>query len=292
MTAPDDFCVLILTHGRPHNQKTITALEKHGYTGPWFLVVDDEDPTTDELRAIYGDERVVEFNRDEMASLFDEGFNFRPGERSGVVYARAAAHTIAADLGFRWFIQLDDDYERFEYRFDDHLVPTSKAIRSLDVIWGLMLDWFQSMPPEVVTIAMGQGGDYLGGPAANQVNAVKVKRKAMNSFLCDTHRPFMFPGRLNEDVNAYTREQRAGQVMATVLQVSLEQETTQAGEGGMVEIYLDEGTYVKSFYSVMHCPSAVQVVPMYAAKYQRLHHRVNYRACAPKILAAHHRKDR
>ena len=41
---PDDFVALILTHGRPDNVKTVDALAKHGYTGPWALVIDDEDP--------------------------------------------------------------------------------------------------------------------------------------------------------------------------------------------------------------------------------------------------------
>ena len=43
-----DFGVLILTHGRPDNQKTTKALRKHGYTGRIVYVIDDEDKTADE----------------------------------------------------------------------------------------------------------------------------------------------------------------------------------------------------------------------------------------------------
>lgn len=60
--------------------------------------------------------------------------------------------------------------------------------------------------------------------------------------------------------------------------------------GGMTDLYLDSGTYVKSFYSVMYCPSAVKVAVMGGDAEKRLHHNISWNNCAPKILRENYRK--
>lgn len=51
----------------------------------------------------------------------------------------------------------------------------------------------------------------------------------------------------------------------------------------MTEVYLNSGTYLKSFYSVMFAPSAVQIAVM-GDKEKRIHHRVNWKFAAPLII--------
>ena len=108
----------------------------------------------------------------------------------------------------------------------------------------------------------------------------------MNSFICDTRRRFTCPGRLNEDVNAYTEVQRRGLAMFTLFQVQLLQKETQQQAGGMTDAYLDSGTYVKAFHSVMRCPSAVRISYLRdrIGNDARIHHRVDYDHCAPRII--------
>ena len=67
------------------------------------------------------------------------------------------------------------------------------------------------------------------------------------------------------------------------LQIGLDQLETQSNSGGMTELYLDAGTYVKSFYTVMYCPSCVVVSAMGTA-HRRLHHHIKWRYAVPKIL--------
>jgi hypothetical protein len=282
MSRPPKYCALILTHGRPDNVRTVQMLERHGYTGPWWLVVDDEDPTLDDYIDRYGTGRVRVFSKTGIAAQFDEGDN--RGDRRCIVYARNAAYDIAADLGYRYFMQLDDDYYQIRYRFNEQREFIRRGfVWNLDVIFGELVRWYASTPPAVGTVAIGQGGDYLGGAASGTAGRIYAKRKAMNSFVCDTERRITFLGRLNEDVSAYTATQRRGTAFLTVLQVFLDQFQTQSNDGGMTDLYRAQGTYVKSFYSVMHCPSAVRVTMMGPA-HPRVHHRVNYDACAPKIL--------
>ena len=64
---------------------------------------------------------------------------------------------------------------------------------------------------------------------------------------------------------------------------------TQANAGGLTDIYLDNGTYVKSFYSVMFCPSAVKV-SMMGDTQMRIHHKVYWNYCVPKIINEKYKK--
>ena len=48
MAMRDDFCVFILTHGRPDQVHTYDSLMKAGYTGKVYIVIDNEDKTADE----------------------------------------------------------------------------------------------------------------------------------------------------------------------------------------------------------------------------------------------------
>ena len=77
----------------------------------------------------------------------------------------------------------------------------------------------------------------------------------------------------------------------TVNQIGLNQGKTQSNKGGMTDVYLDSGTYLKSFFSVIVCPSAVKV-RMMGAKQRRLHHSVSWNNCAPKLIAETYKKKR
>lgn len=51
----EDFAVFILTHGRANNVKTVQTLERCGFTGKWFVVIDNEDDQEEDYRRIFGD---------------------------------------------------------------------------------------------------------------------------------------------------------------------------------------------------------------------------------------------
>lgn len=300
---PKDFAAFILTHKRPTvgQQLTMRALDNAGYTGPRFLVVDDEDPTIDEYKRVWGDERVIVFPKQATVDDFDIGDNFTGGASA---IPRHAIWKLANEYGYRWFTMLDDDYTYFRWRFDHRLRPVhwgvteetqQKQPRVLDLnrAYRAVLDWFKTTPEQLVAVAFGQGGDFVGGTGNIYLQTVRTKRKAMNTFILDTQRPFTFPGRLNEDVNAYTESQRRGLGFISTFQISIDQPQTQQAGGGLTDEYLASGTYVKAFTSVMRCPSAVQIAHLADRNSNpRIHHRVDYSKCAPAIVSAELRKNK
>lgn len=277
----DNFAVFILTHGRPDNVVTYNTLQKQGYSGRVFLVIDDEDETENEYRRKYG-EQVVQFSKREIEPRFDLGDNFTD-KRGVIIYARNACFDIARKLGVKYFCELDDDYTSFTFRFDENNTFKETKIKNLDSVFSLLLRYYISLGDKCKTIAMAQGGDFIGGGQGAYGKAIRLTRKAMNSFICSTERPFQFVGRINEDVNTYVSRGYEGDLFLTINQICLHQKQTQSNKGGMTETYLESGTYLKSFYSVMYHPAAVNIGLMGNTN-KRLHHHINWNAVTPQIL--------
>lgn len=281
-----DFVAFILTHGRPEKVITYNTLIKAGYTGRIVLVIDNEDKTADQYYKNFGDQVVV-FDKLAISKTFDQGDNFE--DRRAIVYARNACFQIAKDLGITYFIQLDDDYTKFDYRItSSYGYPKHNFIvrSTIDSIFDYLIDYYKTIPAK--SIAIAQGGDFIGGSDGTMAK-MNLKRKCMNTFICSTERPFQFVGRINEDVNTYTRKASTGDLFLTVPLVSISQLQTQSNKGGMTDIYLDNGTYVKSFYSVIYHPSSVKI-KMMGSSHRRLHHSVTWNNTVPKILDEKHKK--
>ena len=236
----EDFCAFILTHGRPERVHTYRTLQTHGYTGKTFIVFDDEDEDGPEYKRIFGDDVLV-FSKDEVAQYTDQFDNF--SDRRTILWARNACWNLAQQMGYRYFIQLDDDYHSWNYRKmgKGHRLSSSVAeeyhswaMRSLDAVFQALVRLVETTP--IKTVALSQGGDHVSGNS--DPYRTWFLRKAMNSFVCDTEKPFLFQGRLNEDVNTYIGLGRTGDLFFTDREVYLGQHQTQANSGGMTEVYL------------------------------------------------------
>lgn len=281
------FVAFILTHGRPDRVHTFRSLKKHGYTGRVVILIDNEDKQRAEYEKRFPG-MVKVFDKKAISDTFDEGDNFE--DRRAIIYARNACFEVAKEMGVKWFIELDDDYTDFRYKTNAQDQYCDKInLTQLDRVFDIMVDFLESTG--ACSVAMAQGGDFIGGADGTNAGRLKLLRKAMNTFVCATDRPFRFFGRINEDVNAYTCGARRGMLFFTIPNVAINQKQTQSNAGGMTDLYLDSGTYVKSFYSVMYAPSCVKVKDM-GPVYRRMHHSVNWKNTAPCILDESHRKPR
>lgn len=283
----DSFVAVILAHGRPDKCFTYHSLRRAGYTGKILILLDNEDKTRAKYEELYGVENVAVFDKLKASKDYPNADNFE--NRRAVVYARNASFQVVKELGYRWFIQLDDDYTELRYRVNEEgfYSEGGMVVRNLDTIFSIMLDFYLETP--CLSVAMSQGGDHIGG-ATSVSTGWRLLRKAMNSWICDTDNPFTFVGRMNEDVSAYVRLGVVGHLFFTFTQVMLYQVPTQAAEGGMSATYAENGTYVKSFYTVMMQPSSVKVGEI-GKTHLRLHHSINPRYTYPKVLREEHRKE-
>lgn len=285
-TNNEEFVVFILTHGRPDRVYTYSTLRRSGYTGKIYLVVDTSDKKIHEYLEKYPGEVLI-FNKDDYEGTFDSADNFK-NKRGVIIYARNASFDLAEKIGAKYFLQLDDDYNQFHYRFDAKYNYSAKYIGKLDEIFDAVLSFYKST--NFITFAIAQGGDFIGGRYCEKASAIQLMRKCMNSFFCRTDRRFNFVGRINEDVNTYVSFGSRGILLGSTNQVSLNQKSTQQNAGGMTEVYLDSGTYLKSFYSIVFNPSSVRIRMMSGGANARLHHSISWKNTVPKIVSESLRK--
>ena len=287
----NNFAVFILTHGRANNVKTYKTLRKYGYTGKIVLIVDDADKQQKEYIKNFNNKSddkktsVHIFSKKNAINITDACDNFK--NTKSVVYARNYAFKIAKTLKYDYFLVLDDDYSEFRYAFDNKTkyITAKNKVSNLDKLFSIFLKFYIKTPS--LTLCMAQAGDFIGGAGSNISKYAlqgKFMRKAMNSFFCSTKKPFKYLGQLNDDVNTYVKYGLLGKLMITCPLIRLTQSDTQQQTGGLTDIYLDFGTYTKSFYSVMIAPASVKIITMGVNK-RRIHHKIKANATYPKILS-------
>jgi len=150
-----DFAVFILTHGRPDNVKTLSTIKKAGYTGKIFFIVDNEDKTVHKYIENFGAESVKVFDKKYYADNVDEGNNF--DNMKVIIHARNACFDIAKDLNIKYFVQFDDDYYYFGYRY----LTGAKIIKNIDAVFDSMIEFYKTTT--IKTICFSQGGGHIVG---------------------------------------------------------------------------------------------------------------------------------
>lgn len=283
MTNDKKVAAFILTHGRANNMYTDRYFRRAGWTRPIYYIIDNEDDQADLYRQTYGEENVIQFDKERIGHTFDMADTQQ--DRRTITFARNACFEIAAELGYDYHIQLDDDYVNFYYRKEVNNRLETVPIRSMNKVVDALIDFLETS--NATAVAMAQAGDHIGGIGG--IFSQPVKRKAMNSFVMKTSKPVTFIGRMNEDVNTYVTLGSRGQLFFTMPKVSLCQKATQTNEGGMSDFYKETGTYVKSFTTVMMAPSSV-IIRQMGPVGKRLHHRILWNKAVPKIISDQHKK--
>lgn len=281
----NNFAIFILTHGRADNLETMKTLRRRKYKGKWYLIIDDEDEQKDIYINNFGADHVIVFNKQEAYDKTDTMDTFN--DHRAIIYARNESWRIAKELGLEYFLMLDDDYKSIDYRYSDKGMLRGTPVKDIDRCIDDMIDFLNSSGAD--TVAFAQGGDMIGGLHGGNFEK-GLLRKAMNSFFCRTDRPIEFKGTMNEDVVTYTTLGSRGHLFLSFTAITVIPLNTQSISGGMTEAYKEGGTFLKSFYAVMSMPSAVKV-SMMMSKHKRIHHKVDWECCVPKILNERWRKE-
>lgn len=294
-----DFCVLIISYGRPNDVKSWTTLDKYFSKAPRYIICSDDDKCLQQYKDKYGEDHILVFNKEEEMKNFDVGDNY-PGMFNSSCFAHNTYFRFARQLGYKYFLAMDDDSMCYRIRYmnpeETTILPNGQPkgpVRAAKIPDGRFDDiceaYFRMLDsaPWLYCVAFSQGGDYIGG-YNSAVWKNRVRWKAMNSFFCCTDKEWKMPGRINEDATAYVYNGHRGRMAITLAEVMLDQPSTQQNSGGMTDIYKSFGTWLKTAYTVMMCPSAVKFSILPIAR--RVHHNVNFNLCAPKVLSSRYCK--
>lgn len=278
------FAIFILSHGRANEILTVNTLKRQHYTGDYFIVIDNEDDQEDIYRKKFGD-KIIQFDKKAEAEKTDTG-DLDDDRRVGV-FARNAIQDIADKMGYKYHLQLDDDFSNFSVRYPRGETLTSGKINDLDYLFKCVVEFFENTNIDVLSFSLP--ADFMGG-----VNSPKLKAglypKTMGTFFMKQDRKRYFSMRMNDDITTCLLNNRIGNLFLTIAQVMVDTPGTQDMAGGMTDIYVENGTYRKSFYSVMCCPSFVKVYAFRNKLGTRLHHQIEWDYAVPKILNEEYKK--
>lgn len=272
-----DFAVFILSHGRADTITTYRALRDGGYTGRTYVVIDNEDDQEDLYRQKFGDD-IIQFDKRDYLEKTDLG-DLDTDRRIGV-FARNFIQDEAKRLGYKFHLQLDDDVHGFTYRFAQGKVLRALHCSHLDEVFSGMVEYMKETP--ITSLSFALSAYNMGGVDGSIKEG--MTRKTMTTFLMRADDVQYFHMRMNDDITTSLINGMRGKLYYSYLPIEVEVDKTQVKAGGMTDIYQKNGTYRKSFYSVMCCPSCVKVSAMGITDY-RIHHTISWNNAVPKLLS-------
>lgn len=281
----DKFVVVVLCHCRPTKTTTVTTLRNFGYTGKIILLLDNEDPTINQYQELFSDEIIEIFSKDEMLLQTDTMTNER--NKNCAVYARNACFFVAKKNGFDYFCQMDDDYTTIPYRYIINTTLYRENDVNLNLVFKYYLEFMDSSE-KIGAVAFAEPGDFVGGVCSN-LNKRMYLNKCMGSWICFVNRPLKFSGVMNDDVNCYSLYGSRGMLFYTFNFIMIDTPPTQSVSGGMTDIYLQFGTYTKTFYTILCCPSFVKL-DIFGGKQYRIHHKFKWENAVPKLISGDFKK--
>ena len=279
------FAVFILTHGRPHNQLTVKSLQNAGYTGEWFLVLDDQDDTYAEYEAEWGAERIIVFNKDYFIRNTDTGLH-TPVPKFAV-FARNAIEFIAKNRGYQSFMMLDDDITRFRVRLPEgNSLKSFQLTNQFNSIIENSVDYM--LDCDIACLGLGFCNLYIGG-VANFNKENPRQRLCAEAFIRNTSHPIDWRLNMVEDLITSIDAAMNGEVWFQFLPIQCEIKMSEgAVEGGNSDVYRQLGMYKISFMPVITYPSSNAVK---LGKKSWISTTAPDK-CIPKIISSRYRKER
>ena len=281
----DKFAVIVLCHKRPHDTTTPDTLRRCKYSGNIILLLDDEDDTIDEYRKVFPNLPIEIYSKDLLMQRVDSMDNLK--DKRCAVYARNACFDVANKYGYKYFCQMDDDYTTIPYRYIENGKLYRNNYSNLDEVFKAYLE-FMDVNENIGAVAFAEPGDFVGGISSN-LNRRLFLRKCMGSWICFVDRPLEFKGTMNDDVNTYSANGSRGQLFYTFNFIMIDTPATQSVKGGMTAIYEGRGTYSKTFYTVLCCPSFVKI-DMFGDRHYRIHHKFNWPMAVPMLISDRYRR--
>lgn len=249
----DDFAVFITTHKRPNNQTTLEWLRKNGYTGKYYLVIDDTDQTAPEYFEKYGRDKVLVFDKLKYWRELDTLCNKQ--HLAAVLYARQYVEDAAAQMGLTAFLVIDDDVTDIVARVMKNGKLERHIITDADRFINAYLDFL--LCGNFASICPGTQNLYIAYDKVLQ----KFPRKGSNAFFRNVQIPIKWKASMNEDIITCIENNKVGIMMCTATPICVETQDGGSGKrkGGMQLTYDAMSSFERAFYAVIVDPSRAYV---------------------------------
>lgn len=272
----NDVGYFILSHKRSKNVKTIETLKKLGSSNDLHIVVDDMDEEKDIYVSKY--ENVHVFSKKSV--IFDRMTNAE--NWNSPAYARNYIYKLAAEMGYKYGVMLDDDISDITIRAESSGKLKSYKINDIDNIFSAMADYMEAS--KIGLLGFAVCGAYIGGLDGAWKKGIKRETSAVIMF--DTERIIEFTGLMNEDLHSSLNCELRGMIAMALMSVCVTSPQRGKNEGGLHDEYLSLDSYARDFYSIMFRPTIGVIGGSMSLK------KVNSKYIFPKILSPDMKRNR
>lgn len=281
----EDFAVFICTHGRPYAQHTLKKLLSTGYTGKYYLVLDDQDDTIQSYIDEYGADNIIVFDKNHYINSMDVGSSNPPYKC--IVYAKNACEDIARDMGLSVFVIADDDVVSFRYRWPEDNVLKSMEVKSnIDEILDAYCDALLTM--NISTASFGVPSHYFLGVSSITNEKVQSMRIPFQFVFRNTAHKVDWISGFGEDIITAVRYNQLGQFWQVLPQVELSTLPLATGSGGMLDTYKSLSSFTRAMYNFIFSPTGIK---FYQNKDGMFKPAIRYGSTTPKVVSPKFRKD-
>ena len=253
-----NFACIIISHGRPDSIPTVSALNKAGYVGKYFILIDDEDKCAEKYLTNYND-HVIIFHKQDFIDNNNSLFN--KTMRNVAVHARNAAEYTAKQLKWDYYLLLDDDITNFSIRYIDECLHRTKLLNLTDVISEYM-EYMHTA--NIATVGLAHEGMFIGGSTRIFDCASHARNRLLaNAFLRDVRYEIIWGPDMCEDFITSINENIRAHVWVTLpfigIQCRKQGMHKSKDDGGNSVAYINNGNYGVSKYAILAHPDCYRI---------------------------------
>lgn len=270
-----DFAIFILSHNRAQKIDTLNMLQKHSYSGRYYIVISEDDSQIEDYKKLVGVEHLLIFNKEEYFNRQDTFVRSESPIMSASLYARNYIIDVVKQMRLTHFVMADDDIRDIFFRFNSEGKMKQKRIGDIDEILKAMRDFLESsMKIGGLCLALDDG--YFGGLNGNFSKG--LTRRIFQFMMFKTSEEWIFTGVRCEDfILSITNINR---LFFCIWNLSIETPKMSTNDGG---IEYSKDIYYEPLFPMIVAPSGIYVLP-------NGKRRIQENRLLPKILNQSHKK--